>query len=188
MTQFCKQWFDDFVTDTRAEVTGFLRQFLPSTADAQEVAQDAYLKLYVALRKQAHRDHSPRALLYTTAKNLALSRLRHQKVIDRTLVAVTVSQEIATQRISPEQSASRSQSVQSLLEVIQSLPPKRRMVIWLRLAEGLSQKEIAEKLGIAVSTVEKHLAHGLHQCRNAMRQVSGTGSEAAPVYERGAAG
>lgn len=171
MFQVSRQWFDEFVADTRGELTGYLQRMLRSREDALEVSQEAYLKVYVALCRHEKRQHSPKALLYTTARNVAISRLRHQKIVDHSLQAVTVSQELQSERRSPEQHASKNDDLQSLLYVINQLPPKCRQVILLRMLEGLSQKEIAAKLDIAVSTVEKHLAKALRSSNSAMRQL-----------------
>ena len=48
---------------------------------------------------------------------------------------------------------------------VNKLPPKCRSVVVLRMIDGLSQREISERLGIAVSTVEKHLSRGLQLCK-----------------------
>ena len=171
MAIFSRQWFDTFVAESRGELTSYLNRMLRSSDDALEVSQEAYLKVFLALRKRGDRDHCPKALLYTTARNLAISRLRHQKIIDRTTLAVTVSQELQTERRSPEQHASSSEDMQALLLVVNQLPPKCRKVMLLRMLEGLSQKEIAVRLDIAVSTVEKHLAKALHSSRDTMAKL-----------------
>ena len=171
MSKVSGQWFDEFVAESRGELTGYLKRILRSSDDALEVSQEAYLKVYLALQKNAAREHSPKALLYATARNLAISRLRHQKVVDRSVLAVTVSQELQTERRSPEQHASSSEDLRALLQVVNQLPPKCRKVLLLRMLEGLSQKEIAARLGIAVSTVEKHLAKALHCSRDAMAEL-----------------
>lgn len=170
MSSISRQWFDGFVAETRSQLTAYLRQLLSSPEDALEVSQEAYLKVYCVLRARDDAEHAPKALLYTTARNLAISRLRHQQVIDRTAHAVTVSQELGARRTTAEQDASKHENLNSLLAVINALPPKCRTVMLLRIMDGLSQKEIAQRLDIAVSTVEKHLARGLHLCRNAMRE------------------
>ncbi len=166
-----RQWFDEFVVTTRGELTGYLGRLLKSSDDALEVSQEAYLKVFVALRKNSEREHTPKALLYATARNVAISRLRHQKIVENTAGAVYINQELQVVERSPEQQACKSDDLQSLLQVINKLPPKCRKVLLLRMLEGLSQKQIASRLGIAVSTVEKHLAKGLRDSRDAMREL-----------------
>lgn len=171
MLRVSRRWFDEFVAESRGELTGYLNRMLRSKDDALEVSQEAYLKVFLALRKHQDRDHCPKALLYTTARNLAISRLRHQQIVDRCALAVTVSQELQSECRSPEQHASKNEDMQALLLVVNQLPPKCRRVMLLRMLEGLSQKEIAARLDIAVSTVEKHLAKALHSSRDAMSRL-----------------
>jgi RNA polymerase sigma-70 factor (ECF subfamily) len=63
--------------------------------------------------------------------------------------------------ISPERRTSAHQELRRLAEAIDQLPPKCRETIWLRRVDDLSQKEVAEKLGIAQKTVEKHVMKGM---------------------------
>ncbi len=174
VSRISRQWFDEFVTQSRGELTGYLNRLLRSPDDALEVSQEAYLKVYLALRKSVDKEHSPKALLYKTARNLAISRLRHQQIVQRSMLAITVSQELQTESRSPEQQASKSEDLRALLLAINQLPPKCRKVMLLRMFQDLSQKEIAEQLGIAVSTVEKHIAKALHSCRDTMRKTMQT--------------
>lgn len=171
MHSLSRQWFEEFVVDTRGELQGYLSRMLSSREDVKEVSQEAYLKVFVALRQSPERDHAPRALLYTTARNIAISRLRHSKVIEQSAQPLTVSQELCARRRSPESEACTSEDMRFLLQVLAALPPKCRQVMHLRVAMGLSQKEIARKLGIAVSTVEKHLARGLRDSQITMRKL-----------------
>lgn len=177
MSRISRRWFDGFVAESRGELTSYLTRLLRSKDDALEVSQEAYLKVFLALQKHKDREHCPKALLYTTARNLAISRLRHQQVVDRSSLAVTVSQELQSERRSPEQHASSSEDMQALLLVVNQLPRKCRRVMLLRMLEGLSQKEIAERLGIAVSTVEKHLAKALKSSRDAMAKLKNPETE-----------
>jgi RNA polymerase sigma-70 factor (ECF subfamily) len=48
-----------------------------------------------------------------------------------------------------------------LSRALDHLPPRCREVIWLRRVEGMSQREVADQLGITEKTVEKHLAKGM---------------------------
>ena len=58
-------------------------------------------------------------------------------------------------------------------EAVASLPEKCRRVVLLKKVYGLSHKEIAEKMGIKISTVEKHLTKGVRQCHVVMSERYG---------------
>jgi RNA polymerase sigma-70 factor (ECF subfamily) len=167
-------WFDDFVEETKSPLAAYIRKIVSSPDDVQGVMQDAYLKVFIALGRSRDQGHSPAALLYTTARNLAISRLRHQKVIKHSFTAVSVAEELRGERLSAEQSVSNSQKYNELILIINSLPPKCRDVFVLRWIHGMSQRAISERLGIAVSTVEKHLAKGLRFCKDEMLEKAAT--------------
>jgi RNA polymerase sigma factor (sigma-70 family) len=169
------EWFDELVNNTRGGLTRYVGRIVSSPEDVQEVVQEAYLKVFIALRKTRPSGHSPVALLYRTARNLALSRLRHMKVVNRTAMAVAVVEELRTDRITIEQAASAGQEIDTMLRVVNSLPPKCRDVFVLRWIHGKGQRQIGEQLGIAVSTVEKHLAKGLRLCKQELLRVPETG-------------
>lgn len=59
---------------------------------------------------------------------------------------------------------------QHLIQAIQSLPERCRQVITLRKIYGLSQKEVASRLGISVHTVEAQGSIGLRKCIDYFRQ------------------
>jgi RNA polymerase sigma factor (sigma-70 family) len=163
-----REWFDDLVEQTSGGLARYVDRILVSPDDTQEVLQEAYLKVYLALRKSDREQNYPVALLYTTARNIALSRLRHQSVVLRSVGAVAIAEELRTDIATAEQQVSASERLNSLLLVVNGLPPKCRDVFVLRWIHSMSQRDIAEKLGISVSTVEKHLAKGLRQCKTMM--------------------
>jgi RNA polymerase sigma-70 factor (ECF subfamily) len=164
--------FDEFVESTKRGLAGYIARFVSSPDDIQGLMQDAYLKVFITLSKEREAGHSPQALLYTTARNLAISRLRHEKVIRHSFTAVSVAEELRGERSSAEQAVAKSQKLKELMLIVSSLPPKCREVFVLRWIHGLSQRAISERLGIAVSTVEKHLAKGLRVCKDEIRQKS----------------
>ncbi|WP_156762661.1 RNA polymerase sigma factor [Woeseia oceani] len=157
--------FDALVIRTRDALTAYLRQYLTTPEDIQDVLQEAYLKVYCVLRNKRNVEHMPSSLLYTTARNIALSRLRHRQVVARSAPAVAVSEELRRESRTAFQQLSRNERRRRLMRAVNDLPPKCREVFVLRMIESLSQREIGERLGIAVSTVEKHLAKGLRLCK-----------------------
>lgn len=61
-------------------------------------------------------------------------------------------------------SLAKKEELQQLIRAIQSLPNRCRQVITLRKIYGLSQKEVAQRLGISVHTVEAQGSIGLRKC------------------------
>ena len=172
-----QEWFDDLVEQTRDGLARYVGRFLMSPEDVQEVLQEAYLKVFVELRQDGPAGHIPTALLYRIARNIAISRLRHQSVVLKSANVVAIAEELRAERTTVEQDASQSQRLNSLLLVVNGLAPKCREVFILRWIHSMSQRAIGERLGISVSTVEKHLARGLRHCKDAL---STNESSAAP--------
>lgn len=166
-----EKWLNDLVAETRSGLARYLARICASRDDVQDVMQEAYLQVFCALRQSGPDGHTPAALLYTTARNIAFSRHRHRKVVAAAAPAVTEGERLRREQAGIEQQVDSGQQMRRLLQAVNGLPPKCRDVFVLRMIDGLSQREIAERLGIAVSTVEKHLARGLQQCRQELAGV-----------------
>jgi RNA polymerase sigma-70 factor (ECF subfamily) len=69
--------------------------------------------------------------------------------------------DIASLDPSPENQAIDRDELSRLAEGIAALPEKMRRVFMMRRVHGFSQREVALKMGISESTVEKHMARGL---------------------------
>jgi RNA polymerase sigma-70 factor (ECF subfamily) len=177
------KWLNDLVAETGSNLARYVARFCSSPDDVQDVVQEAYLQVFCALRKSGPDGHRPAALLFKTARNIAFSRHRHRKVVAAAAPAVSVGEQLRREQAGVEQQAARSQQMQMLLRAVNGLPPKCRDVFVLRMIEGQSQREIAERLGISVSTVEKHLARGLGQCRDDLARMQ----DAGPAEEAGQA-
>jgi len=70
---------------------------------------------------------------------------------------------VKTERESLEAELLRDERNRLIQEAIDRLPPQCRAAFTLRVFHECSYKEIAERLGISAKTVEKHIAHGLHE-------------------------
>ena len=97
-------------------------------------------------------------------------------MISKSANAVAIAEELRADRVSAEQEVSQSQRLNSLMLVVNGLAPKCREVFVLRWIHGMSQRAIGERLGIAVSTVEKHLANGLRHCKAGLMNENSTSS------------
>jgi RNA polymerase sigma-70 factor (ECF subfamily) len=149
---------------TLAPLRRYLARLLGSTSDAQDVAHDAYLRVQPVVEKQAA--ENPKALLYTTARRLAINQLKRRSI---TPISSTppAADAISTAPGVVQQVMARQELAQ-LEAAIAQLPEGCRAVLLLRKIDLLSHQEIAEKLGIAISTVEKQHARALRLLRLAL--------------------
>jgi len=74
----------------------------------------------------------------------------------------------------PMAAALRLQRLEQLKEVLAELSPRRREALMLHRFEGLSQAQIATRMGISTSMVEKHIAFALLHCKRRLQPVPGT--------------
>lgn len=150
---------------TIAPLRRHLARILGNPTEAQDVAHDAYAKVWPVVEQRAA--EKPEALLYTTARRLAFNRLKRRRIAP---FAATPPQESLSVSPAPgvaEQVMAR-QEWSHLEQAIADLPPGCRSVLLLRKLELLSHQEIADRLGIAVSTVEKQHARALRLLRAAL--------------------
>jgi len=155
---------------TLAPLRRYLTRFLGDPAEAQDVAHDAYLRVYPAEGKRPA--EKPEALLFTTARRLALNRLKRRRIAP--FVGETADADRAPSPIpGVVQTVIARQELRELQDAITRLPPGCRAVLLLRKIELLTHREIADRLGIAVSTVEKQHARALRLLRAAMPADAG---------------
>ena len=158
----------DFTTLYQATVTPlrrYLARLLGNTSDAQDIAHDAYLRLYPTLKSQSA--ENPEALLYVTARRLAINRLKRRS-ISPIHPGEANYDSAASASPSVEQEVMARQELTLLEAAIAELPAGCRAVLLLRKVELLSHREIADRLGIAISTVEKQHARALRLLRAAL--------------------
>lgn len=146
---------------TVAPLKRYLGRLLGNSSEAEEVAHDAYARIY---QKPADK---PEALLYTTARRLAINRLKRREISPVVPTDFGINTSASSSPSVPDQVIAR-QEWDLLQTAINDLPPGCRHVLLLRKVELLSHREIAEQLNIAVSTVEKQHARALRLLRAAL--------------------
>lgn len=137
----------------------WLRRVKPAGLEVDDLIQEAYAKM-AALPSVEH-IAQPKPYLFQIVKSLILIHLRHSQVVPIESMAEIGDVELSIEEGSPERIFSGRQQLEHLMCVIDGLPSGCRQVFELRKFEDLSQREIAAKLGIAESTVEKQLARAL---------------------------
>jgi len=159
--------FGAFYQETLSPLRRYLAAVLRDPAEAQDIAHDAYLRTYAAMQEKPV--EQPKAFLFTTARRLALNfRMRRARRMQPVENAVLDREAAGTPDAGD--TAIANQQRETMEAAIAGLPAGCREVLVLRTREELSHQEIADRLGIARSTVEKHLARALRRLREAVAE------------------
>jgi RNA polymerase sigma factor (sigma-70 family) len=141
-----------------AKLRRLLRSRGRSVEDADDLIQEAFLRLQVYCRE--HTVEQPEAFLVRTALNLSTDQARYDR---RQRLDYGVLEKLALVDPSPSPDAVYAGQKRLLhwKRGLAALSPRRREVFLLNRLEGYSFPQIAERLGISLSMVEKHAARAV---------------------------
>lgn len=154
------------VTAAFLECNSFLKRFLSGflrvQQDIEDVAQEAYLRAYVAEQRAAI--EQPKSFLFQVAKNLALTRLsKKSRQITDYIEDASAAVVIETAAGSDEELEAQ-ECLGLYCEAVAALSEKCRQVFLLRKVHGLTHQEISERMNLSISSVEKYLRQGILDC------------------------
>jgi RNA polymerase sigma factor (sigma-70 family) len=162
------RWFAEEVLPHESALRGWLRARFPTLVDTDDLVQESYSRLLRA--RETGSIACPKAFLFVTARNLALNHLRHLRHERPHTDANIDSATILDERAGVPDSVEHAEDLQLLIKAIQALPERCRQVVTLRKIYGLSQKDVAAKLGISEHTVEAQGVIGLRKCTEYFRR------------------
>ncbi len=138
----------------------FIGGIIKSDADAEELAQDVFIKLWTN-REALNIEKPLGAYLYTIARNAAFNFLKHKSVEQTYMDNFQFSNDVAT----PEE-VLFAREISLLVELaVSEMPVQRRRIYILSREKGMSNSDIAEKLGVSKKTVENQLSLALQELR-----------------------
>ncbi|HEX5458493.1 MAG TPA: sigma-70 family RNA polymerase sigma factor [Steroidobacteraceae bacterium] len=170
------------------DLRAFLSHCLPHRDDVSDVVQETYTRLLALSPERRSAVRSWRAFLFTTARNVAMDHLRWPASVSLDALPEIDGADVVPnggEEQTPDEIVNLTQEQDLLARVIASLPEKCREVLTLRKIHGLSQKEIAQRLGIAEHTVEKHISYGVRLCAERVRGATGGAQSGADVSSQG---
>lgn len=156
------RWFATEVQPHRPALRAWLLARFPTLPDVDDIVQESLVRVTQARETSVIR--SARALLFTTARNLALDAVRRQRVVCFEPLTAELDSSVLAEGADVVASVSKQQELELLTQAIQTLPDRVRQIFTLRTAYGLTQRQIAQKLGVSESTVEKQMAAGIRAC------------------------
>ena len=156
------QWFATELAPHEPALRAYLHG-LVNPSDIDDLVQETYARLLRA-HERGPVEH-PRGLLFATARNAARDLFRRRTTANTIPITDFVASRVFDSAPNAAETASRQQETDLLATAIAELPPRCREILVLRKFENLSHREIAEKLGISVHTVEAQLTKALHRCQ-----------------------
>jgi len=173
-------WFMQNVLPLEPMLTGFLQRYWRNEAEIADLRQEAYARVYEAACREL--PLQPKPFLFQTARNLIIDRLRRQSVVSLETMADFDWLNISDDKPSSEANVAARQELRLLQAALDELPPRCRRIVVMRKVDGLSQKEVASRLGVAVATVENQLAKGMRLLTQAMSGRRGAATAEAKRY------
>jgi len=146
-------------------LVGYLTARLHSAQEAKEVAQEAYVRLLQL--QEPDRPSLLRAYLFKTATNLAIDRLRHRRVRQRSEEQAELFADLTTggDLDDPARLLLAREQAEQLLGYLQELPIKCQHVISLHRLQELPQHEVALRMGISERMVRRYVTYAMVYCQ-----------------------
>jgi RNA polymerase sigma-70 factor (ECF subfamily) len=150
----------------RGLIATVLKKYMLSRVDVDDLTQETVVRALEAERRTVIQE--PKRFLIGIAKNVARSEIQRQSKSVVGLLDDIIPQGYESDEPSVEAVVDSRQRMGVFAEAIGELPLQCQKVFVLKYLYGASHKDISAKLGIAISTVEKHVALGLRRCRQHM--------------------
>jgi RNA polymerase sigma-70 factor (ECF subfamily) len=156
-----EEWFIREVLPLEAMLMQFLRHNWRDKSDIEDLRQEIYVRVCEAAERGTPK--SAKSFVFATARNLLIDMARKESVVPIEAVADLESLGIELDAPAPDRSLMAKDELRKLQGALDKLPPRHREAVVLGRIEGLSGREIAQRMGIAETTASQHLKLGMHQ-------------------------
>lgn len=135
---------------------------------AADLAQESYARV-LSMQQAGHVIREPAALLKRVALHAKIDMDRRASIRqhDDIHALVEADQPAGPRSLQPEEGYASSQAMQACLDIIEALPPRCREAFCMYLFDELPNKEIAARMGVSPSMVEKYIKRGKLACMSA---------------------
>jgi RNA polymerase sigma-70 factor, ECF subfamily len=163
-----KKALDEIYTIFYPRLYTFSKSFLKVDDDINDILQDVFVKIWMN-RDNIKNVETFNAYIFTITKNAIVSYFR-EKIKIQDFETRLKKRSISEFTFSAD-SFEYDDMKEKAYQIIEQLPEKRKEIFKLCREEGLSYKEIAEKLGISVKTVEDHIMHANRFLRKHLKEM-----------------
>ncbi|MDO9607527.1 MAG: RNA polymerase sigma factor [Brevundimonas sp.] len=156
------------VVELRRDLIGYLQRKGQSIDDAEDVVQEAFVRFHRAGHDLSGADARP--LLFVIARNLQTDRWKSAgrkgvRGTDDIHALDAGPRAVASDAPAADQHLIGRENLAAAARIIRALPPRTRDAFLLNRFEGQTYSQIAKRLGVSVSMVEKHIAEALRQLK-----------------------
>lgn len=178
-------WLVQHIIPVEPALRRWLSRYANTGLDIGDVVQETYAIL--ANLESVAEIKNPRAYAFQTARSLILAHLRHARVISIVSVSDVDTLEVAAGEPSPEILAGDRDELRNVLQAVAGLPARVRQILMLRRVDGLSQREVAQRLGISENIVAKSVVKGVQAALAALSdpRKNGTKSRLKALHSEG---
>ncbi|MDZ4318009.1 MAG: sigma-70 family RNA polymerase sigma factor [Phenylobacterium sp.] len=159
-------WVGAQILPHEGDVRRWLSRAGWSRDEIDDIVQDAYCRI-AALASVDHIQNG-RAYLFQTTRSVVTDRLRQARVVSLAHTTELALMDVLDHAPSAERVVAGRLELRRVQAVIQALPDRCRTIFMMRRVEGLSQREIAQRLGVTENVVEAQAARGLRLILSAL--------------------
>ena len=155
------------VTHYERRIAAVIARLLDDPRDVEEAVQDTFVQAW-RHRADFRSEAAVYTWLYRIATNAALMRLRRRRhtTVSFDIAAAVDPTAFANDALTHH--ADRLTEIDEVRDALADLPEHYRLVVLLRDVDGLSNSEIALRLGLPITTVKAHLHRGRAALRRAL--------------------
>lgn len=152
-------WFVREVLPLEVSLMQFLQHNWRNKSEIPDLRQEIYIRVYEAAVKRI--PEKPKQFVFATARNLLIDRVRQALVIPIEAAVDLESLDVSGDVPGPERVLLARDELRRLQGALEKLQPRWREAVVLGRIEGLSRREIAERMGITEGTAAQYLSWGI---------------------------
>lgn len=155
------RWLAHYILPHEPALRSWLLRRRIDGLEIDDVVQETYTRLSTAASVDGILDH--RNYMFKTAYSVIMTHLRRARVVPMQSFAQMDTEAFVYDEPDPEAIAADRDELRRLGEAIARLPGRMRETFVLRRVEGISQRDVARRLGVTESTVEKQMTHAFRR-------------------------
>jgi len=153
-------WFIREVLPLEAALMQFLRRSWRNQNDIDDLCQDIYARVFEAASERIPQPTKP--FVFATARNLLIDRARREHIVSFEAVADLDALGVAIDEPGPDRTIIAREELRRLQGALERLPKPYRDALLMKKVEGLSRKEIAQRMGVDENAVKHNIANAMY--------------------------